>query len=131
MDINDILSGLSESDMEQLKATAQEFFSSQNQSDSTAGDENDSVGDDCGSANNNGGGETPDLSQLLENAELLSKISSVMGAMNKQDKRSDLINALKPLLSEKRRQRADEAAHMIKLFDLLPMLQGGMGFGKR
>jgi hypothetical protein len=47
--------------------------------------------------------------------------------MNKTDSRTRLIEALKPLLSEKRRAKADEAMRMMKLFELLPMLTDIMG----
>lgn len=107
--INDILSGLTPEDMERLRQTAESIFSSQ---------EN---GQGCGDASDNS--ETPDLSGLFNNARLISKISSVMGEMNKKDDRTRLIEALKPLLSEKRRKRADEAMQMMKLFELLPVLE--------
>lgn len=109
MDIDSILSNLTENDMEQLRQTAKAFF------------EKDTDGEPNGCASDTA---MPDFSSLLGNAELISKISSVLAAMNKRDARSDLINALKPLLSEKRRKRADEAAQMIKLLELLPLLQG-------
>ena len=69
----------------------------------------------------------PDLSNILGNARLMSGIASIMGAMNKTDSRTRLIEALKPLLSENRRRKADEAMQMMKLFDLLPMLTNLMG----
>ena len=46
--------------------------------------------------------------------------------MNKKDHRSELLEALKPHLSERRRKRADEAMQMIKLLDILPLLQSRM-----
>lgn len=119
MDINDILSGLSEDDMARLRETAKELLGNQGA---------DGGGFDAPPCTD--GGSMPDLSQLLGNAELLSKLSSVMGALNKPDRRSDLLRALKPLLSEKRRTRVDEAAQIIRLIDLLPLLQSGFGTGK-
>ena len=108
MDIGELLSGLNESDIDELKKIADEVLGG-GQAEEQA----------------QGGGTMPDLSALLGNAELLSKLTSVMAAMNRRDPRSDLIAALKPLLSEKRRQRADSAARIIKLIDLLPILNGG------
>ncbi len=104
--INDILSSLSQEDMENLRAAAESMFS---QSES----EEKSFGSDSA---------MPDLSSLLSNAQLISKLSSVMSAMNKRDDRTHLIEALKPLLSEKRRRKADEAMQILKLFDILPMI---------
>lgn len=106
--INDILSSLTDEDMENLRAAADSLFSS----------------DEGGEKN---GGGMPDFTDILGNARMIAKISSLMGAMNKSDDRTRLIEALKPLLSEKRRKRADEAMQMMKLFEILPALSGLMG----
>ncbi len=110
MDIGDILSQLSEEDMENLRQAAAGLFDSAPAEEETAG-------------------SMPDLGDLLNNAELLGKITAVMNAMNRRDPRSELIAALKPLLTEKRRKKADEAAQIMKLMDILPLLgkTGGMG----
>lgn len=105
--INDILSSLSDEDMENLRAAAENLFSSGEKEESHA--------------------SMPDFSDILGSAQMMSKISSLMGAMNKKDDRTRLIEALKPLLSEKRRKRADEAMQMMKLFELLPTLTQFMG----
>jgi hypothetical protein len=47
--------------------------------------------------------------------------------LNKRDCRAELIVALKPLLSEKRRKRADDAMQMLRLFEILPMMGQIMG----
>ena len=105
--ISDILSSLSDEDMENLRAAAESFFSQDNGSKAEDSDP---------------GFSMPDFSDLLSNAQMISKISSIMGAMNKKDDRTRLIEALKPLLSEKRRRKADEAMQMMKLMDLLPLI---------
>lgn len=110
--INDILSSLTDEDMENLRSAAESLFSSQ----------------DSGEAQ---GGSSPDFADMLGNAQMIAKISSLMGAMNKKDDRTRLIEALKPLLSEKRRKRADEAMQMMKLFELLPALGSIMGGDKK
>ena len=111
MDIGDILSQLSEEDMENLRQAAAGLFDSAPAGEETAGS------------------GMPDFGDLLNNAELLGKITAVMNAMNRRDPRSELIAALKPLLTEKRRKKADEAAQIMKLMDILPLLgkTGGMG----
>ena len=53
----------------------------------------------------------------------MEKIAQIMSAMNRHDSRCDLIAALRPLLSEPRRRRADDAMQLIKLIDLLPMIE--------
>lgn len=105
--INDILSSLSDEDMENLRAAAENLFSSQEKEEKHS--------------------SIPDFSDILGNAQMMAKISSLMGAMNKKDDRTRLIEALKPLLSEKRRRKADEAMQMMKLFELLPTLTQFMG----
>ena len=110
--INEILSSLTDEDMENLRAAAENLFSSEDKTQKNEGF---------------GFGGMPDLSNILGNARLMSGITSIMGAMNKTDSRTRLIEALKPLLSEKRRRKADEAMQMMKLFELLPMITNLMG----
>ena len=110
--INEILSSLSEEDMENLRAAAENLFSSEEKTERKE---------------SFGFGGMPDLSNILGNARLMSGITSIMGVMNKSDSRTRLIEALKPLLSENRRRRADEAMQMVKLFELLPMITNLFG----
>ena len=110
--INEIISSLSDEDMENLRAAAENLFSSEEKTEKKEGF---------------GFGGMPDLSGILNNARLMSGITSIMGAMNRTDSRTRLIEALKPLLSENRRRRADEAMQMMKLFELLPMITNLMG----
>lgn len=58
----------------------------------------------------------PDLSQL-------SAIVPILQAFNSHDERLDFINALKPLLSEERQKKADEATKLVKLMSVLPLLR--------
>ena len=44
--------------------------------------------------------------------------------MNREDDRTKFIAALKPLLSEDRRKKADEAMRFLRLMDTLPLLKG-------
>lgn len=110
--INDILSSLTDDDIENLKAAAASLFSSEEKAEKEE---------------SRGFGGMPDFSSLLGNAQMMAKLTSIMGAMNKTDERTRLIEALKPLLSEKRRRKADEAMQMMKLFELLPMITQLMG----
>ncbi len=112
--INDIISNLTNEDIENLKAAAQSIFGS---ADGEPQREKKSPPPNA----------IPDLSALLGNARMMEKLGRIMAAMNRQDSRSELIKALKPLLSEKRRQKADEAMQLLRLFDLLPMITEIMG----
>ena len=55
----------------------------------------------------------------------IGKLMSVMGRINnnKTDERTKLLLALKPHISEKRRERVDRAVKILKLLDMLPLLQ--------
>ncbi len=115
--INDIISSLSAQDIENLKAAAESFFGN---------------GENKEDNNNRSGnhGAMPDLTSILGDARMMAKISALMGMMNKRDSRAELIVALKPLLSEKRRKRADDAMQMLRLFEILPMMGQIMGGDK-
>lgn len=55
----------------------------------------------------------------------ISKIISVISKIqnSKTDERSRLILALKPHLTPKRQEKADRAVKILKLLDILPLLQ--------
>lgn len=64
------------------------------------------------------------LTSLLSGKEL-SVITSLISRMkaDSRDPRVQLILALRPHLSEKRRERADAAIRLLKLIDLLPLIK--------
>ncbi|MBR5773441.1 MAG: hypothetical protein IKY44_01190 [Clostridia bacterium] len=98
--IADILSGLSAQDIENLKETAAALFGKQEEQSS------------------------PDpLASLGIDAQMISKISEIMQAMNREDSRCELIRALKPLLRPERQRRADEAIRLLKIISMLPLLR--------
>lgn len=98
--ISDIISSLSDEDMKALGDAARSLLGSGSDSDSGSAEQGFSI-----------------------DPATMAKIAQIMGAMNKHDSRCDLIAALRPLLSEPRRHRADEAMQLIKLLDLLPMIE--------
>ena len=55
---------------------------------------------------------------------LLKKIMGLMGQFNKEDYRTRLIEDLKPMLSDERKQKADEAVKFLQLMEVLPLLKG-------
>lgn len=101
-DISDIISSLSQEDINNLKEVAQSVFGSGDQKDES---------------------ETPvpDLSSV--DPKMLGKITSVMSMLNRKDSRVELISALKPFLSANRQVKADEAMKIIRLFELIPILR--------
>lgn len=56
----------------------------------------------------------PDISALMKIGGLLKQTG--------QDERVDLLLALKPHLSERRRERVDRAVKLLKLYSLIPVL---------
>lgn len=100
MDISEILSSLSPDDMEQLKNAANSIL---------------------------GGGQAKQesLSPAASpfDASMLGNLGKISQALSGDDDRTALLKALKPMLSEPRRQKADEAIKILKLIGLLPLLK--------
>lgn len=105
MDINnlsDIISSLSDKDIENLKQTAEQLFSS-------------------GEKENKSQESSP--FQGIDPASL-GKITKIMSLMNSSspDPRCDLIKALKPLLNSDKRYKADQVLGIMKMFQILPVI---------
>lgn len=109
MDIGSMLQNLSADDMAKLKEAAGRFFGGEgigsgvSEKKPTDKEQFDLSGIDT---------------QVLENA---ARISSMM---SQKDARSDFLMSLKPLLSEGRQKKADEAAKMLKLMKVLGVMRG-------
>ncbi len=116
-DIGSILNSLSPEDMENIRKAAEGFMGSMGGKTEAPKEKppetkkNGEVSNDIFS-----GLGMPDLSQLASLAPLLQ-------AFNSHDERLDFINALKPLLSEERRHKADEAMKLVKLMAVFPLLR--------
>ena len=94
--LSDLLASLSESDIAQLKEAAKGLFSSEKTGEGNA---------DIGA-----------LSSLD-----FSALASLLQPQD--DARTQLIRSLKPLLSDEKQQRADDAIRLLHLASLLPSLQ--------
>ena len=71
-----------------------------------------------------GSGELSDIGDMLSGSELQAIISIISQLKSSSDdSRVQLINALKPHLSEERQKRADTAMKILKLLDLLPLIK--------
>lgn len=122
-DLNSILGSLSAEDMENLKKTASEFLgnmsaSTEREKQKNEGNKNPEKNGDNTQSILNGLGSLgmPDLSQL-------SALVPVLQAVNGKDERVEFINALRPLLSDSRKKKADEAMKLVRLLSLIPLLQ--------
>ena len=87
--IGDIISSLSDSDMENLKDMAGKLFSGEKD----------------------------------EGASLPFDLSSLGVLAGAEDERCALIKSLKPMLSEHRQKKADEALKLLKLASLVPLIK--------
>ena len=101
--ITDILSNLSAQDIDNLREAAAALFSQGRP------DEQHSKSADNGSM-----GIDP---------QMISKISGIMQAINRDDSRCELIRALKPHLRPERQHRADEAIRLLRIIAALPILR--------
>ncbi len=113
-DINSILQSLSPEDMESIKSLASEFLVGT--SESKSAEEKLKPTTDLPDLSKLSGIGMPDLSQL-------SAILPILQTFNKPDNRVEFINALKPLLSEARQKKADEAMNLLRLMSVIPMLR--------
>jgi hypothetical protein len=115
--INDIIASLTPDDIASLKATAESIFGSQNQSGSPPKGPAPNTSD---STNEMPGGM--DIGSMVS-PEMFAKMAQIMSAMNNDGgRRCKLIEALKPNLSEGRQKKADEAMQILKLLEILPMI---------
>ncbi len=125
VNINDILSSLSNDDIEMLKGVAGSIL---NQSDTQSSAQQQKLPQSTPqSAPQDRQSLPPQINGLNFNSDdfaMIMKAKSIFDRMNKtSSKNADLINALKPHLSEQSRQKADQAIRILKLFDMLPYLK--------
>ena len=142
-DINSILSSLSQEDIENLKKTAADIMGgissnnvSGNASNSGNGRNNGNnqaqFTDKANSENSNNISIENILSSFSQSGgnsfgfpdmNMLSSLAPVLQAVNSKDDRVEFINALRPLLSNDRRKKADEAVKIVRLLSVLPLLK--------
>lgn len=107
--INDIISSLSQDDIEMLKGVASSILG-----DSSPASEKEPAQSNILSGLNLSQG---DLNMMLKAKSIMDKIN------NSSSIDAELINALKPHLSEESRIKADKAIRILKLFDILPYIK--------
>lgn len=121
VNINDILSSLSNEDIEMLKGVAGSIL---NQSDAKSPAQQQSTTQSAPHAQQSLPSQLNGLNFNSDDFAMIMKAKSIFDRMNKtSSKNADLINALKPHLSEQSRKKADQAIHILKLFDMLPYLK--------
>lgn len=105
IDIESLLSSVSDEDMAKIKSVAESLMSNNEPKQEKPK-------------------ETPKTSDFPIDMNTVSKIMGVMGQMNKDDYRTRLITDLKPMLSSERQKKADEAVKFLQLMQVLPLLKG-------
>ncbi|HOD03287.1 MAG: hypothetical protein BWY46_00227 [Firmicutes bacterium ADurb.Bin300] len=111
-DISALLNSLSGEDFESLKKVASGLLGEKNSS----GEVSESLS--SGEAN----GESMNKSALPDMSKFAS-LAPLLGELTKRDDRTDFLMSLKPFLSEQRKPKADEAARLIRLINMIPLLR--------
>ena len=113
--IENILSSMSSEDMEMLSSMAQSLFSSANKKEEKAAPPSDN---------------TP-FSSFNPDMETIGKIMRIMEKLNRRpdDPRYNLLLSLKPMLSEKRQEKIDDALKILSVLSLLPLIDEMRGKG--
>ncbi len=106
IDIESLLSSISDEDMAKIKGIADSLMEKEAPKQKETEKKSESI------------------PNLPIDADMMKKIMGLMGQFNKQDYRTKLIEDLKPLLSDERKQKADEAVRFLQLMDVLPLLKG-------
>ncbi len=102
MDISEILSSLTPEDIEQLRSVASGLMSSgetQGQKEDKKSDEN------------------------LFSPSLLGNLGKLGSTFSADDERTALLKALKPMLSEQRQSKVEDAIRIMKIIQILPVLR--------
>ena len=106
IDIENLLSSISDEDMAKIKSIADSLTNKEESSQQ----------------------QEPKKSESMPNLpidmNMMQKIMGLMGQFNKEDYRTRLIQDLKPMLSEERKRKADEAVKFLQLMEILPLLKG-------
>lgn len=110
-DISSILQNLSQKDIEQLKSVAANFLGSGNEEEPN----HEPVQKEEAASS--------PLSDFNLDPSMIMKIGGIMQQFQKEDDRCVFLNSLKPLISEPRRKKVDEATKILKLLTLLPHIK--------
>ncbi len=102
-DLQKLLSSVSPEDLDQIKGVAQSLLSNESNSIEQKQDS---------------------TSQSIISTENLKPIMAAISKMNDNDDRIKLILHLKPLLSNDRQKRADDAVRFLHIMQILPEIRG-------
>ena len=114
-EVEKIMSSLSGEDMQMLQNMARDMFSGQDEKNNSKEDNNPPKD----THNSMPFGDIP------LDFETIKKISSIIQKLNSRmdDKRCEFLLSLKPLLSKPRQQKIDSAVQILRIMDILPLIQ--------
>ena len=126
--INDIISSLTDDDINMLKSVASSILGGENQqsNENTANLNKNQGSTQKVSQSNNGNNNALPANLGFDNIDfdMIMKAKKIFDTMNNtKDKNVDLILALKPHLRPETQNKADQALKILKLFDILPLLR--------
>ncbi|MDD6620105.1 MAG: hypothetical protein PUE75_03355 [Eubacteriales bacterium] len=126
--INDIISSLTDDDINMLKSVASSILGGENQqsNENTANLNKNQGSTQKVSQSNNGNNNALPANLGFDNIDfdMIMKAKKIFDTMNNtKDKNVDLILALKPHLRPETQNKADQAMKILKLFDILPLLR--------
>lgn len=126
--INDIISSLTDDDINMLKGVASSILGGENQqsNENTANLNKNQGSTQKVSQSNNGNNNALPSNLGFDNIDfdMIMKAKKIFDTMNNtKDKNVDLILALKPHLRPETQNKADQALKILKLFDILPLLR--------
>lgn len=126
--INDIISSLTDDDINMLKSVASSILGGENQqsNENTANLNKNQGSTQKVSQSNNGNNNALPSNLGFDNIDfdMIMKAKKIFDTMNNtKDKNVDLILALKPHLRPETQNKADQALKILKLFDILPLLR--------
>ncbi len=103
MDISSLLSSLSQDDIEKLKNTAKQFFGDNEEEKQKQEKENSAA--------------------FQLDSKMLTGVAKFSKMMNENDERCAFLLSLKPLLSDKRKKKADDAVQLLRFMRIINVLQ--------
>lgn len=111
--IRELLDSVSPEDLERLKSVAQNLIQD-------SGGQSGKIEESHQKGSENAGAG---LSSMFGD-DMAKTLAAVAGRMHEEDDRTRFLQALRPLLSEERQKKADEAMRFLRLMDMLPLLKG-------
>lgn len=105
---------------EQLKNLQNMFFGEQ---DSANNDQPNEGGLNSLSSLMSASNQSTNDQQFNIDPQMIMTLQKVMSGMNKNDKNTQLLLALKPHFSQKRQEKVDKAVGLMRIMSMLPMLK--------